>query len=100
MNYKASCPQCGTKLSRWQYFTKVLRYRCRSCGAHFRLTAVGWLITISFTALLISFFVLYRLHIISWQVAIGLILAGFAVSTWLEPYFPVRLEDRSTEEKP
>ncbi len=50
-------------------------------------------------ALLISFYVLYRLHIVSSHVAIGLILGGWAVATWLVPFLtPVRLEDRTGEE--
>ena len=96
MNYKASCPQCGTRLSRWHYFTTAFRYRCRSCGAQFRLTTFGWLVTIAMIVLLISFYVLYRLDIVSWQAAIALILLAWAVATWLIPYLtPVRFDDRT-----
>jgi hypothetical protein len=94
MNYKAFCPTCGTKVSRWRLFsTPVIYYRCSQCGASFRVSAAGWVATFIVVAVQLCWFALYRVGIISSYVAIGLLLLTCGLAVWLLPYFsPVRLK--------
>jgi DNA-directed RNA polymerase subunit RPC12/RpoP len=93
MNYKATCPTCGTKVSRWRLFsTPVIYYRCGNCGASFRVSPAGWIASLIVVAAQLSWFVLYRFGIIASYVGIGLLLLTCGLAIWLLPYFsPVRL---------
>lgn len=93
MKIKIICPRCATRLSRWHYFsTTSLHYRCRSCGARFRLTAAGWLATFGIIAIQGLWFVLARWQVIPAPVAIGLLLLTCGLAMWLLPYLtPVKL---------
>jgi hypothetical protein len=98
MDYKITCPKCGTKLSRWHYFsTMSIYYRCRSCNAQFRMTTAGWLISLGVVALEIGCFVLYRLHFIPAYLAIDLLLIVCSLAVWLLPFvISVKLKHNAT----
>ena len=67
------------------------RYRCRGCGAYFRMTATGWLITVGVIVAEIFWYVLFRAGMISAYVAIGLVLVTCILATFGLPYVtPVR----------
>jgi len=73
-------------------------HSCRDCGARFRATALGWVATLVVLAVLILWFVMFQMHLISPLVAIALTVATCGLATWLLPYFtPVRLEQKSTK---
>jgi uncharacterized protein (DUF983 family) len=95
MNYKACCPVCGGRASRWHLFTSPRIYhRCRSCGANFRLTAAGHASVFAVVVLQVGWYLLVQLQIISHYVAIGLLLATCASAIWLLPYLsPLRLRE-------
>ena len=93
MNYKISCPSCGTKVSRWHIFCEpALHHRCRKCDARIRVGLIGWLATFAVVAVQILWFVLYRRHLISLYLAIGLLLVTCGLAIWILPYLtPVHL---------
>ena len=92
MTYKISCPDCQTNVSRWQCFlTARLDYRCRKCGASFRVSATGWMIAMAVSALQLGWFLLAFRRIVS--PTVGLLLVGltFLATLWLLPFLvPVR----------
>ena len=94
MKYKIICPVCGTKLSRWHYFsTASIHCQCRSCGARFRMTTFGWLLTLFVVMLEILLLVLFRREFISRLTALGLLLTTCALAIWLLPSLtPVQLQ--------
>ena len=87
MTYRISCPDCSAKVSRWQCFlTPTLDYRCRKCGAKFRISPVGWLVALVVVVLQVLWFLLALRHVISAQIALLLILLTCILSLWLLPY--------------
>ena len=62
------------------------RYRCRACGAYFRMTATGWLITVAVIVAEILWYALFRAKMISAYVAIGLVLVTCILATFGLPY--------------
>ena len=94
MDYKASCPKCGKKVSRWYIFGQpTIHHRCRACGVLFRPTLAGNLVTVSFLALAVLWFVMLQTHVLSPLVVIVLLLITGIVMVWLLPYImPVRLK--------
>ena len=101
MNYKFSCPACGTRLSRRHIFSTVtLDYRCRSCGAKFRLSAMGWVICFGVIALQLVCFALSLKQILSPFTAIALLLVICGLALWLLPYVaPVQPSGRPGEKR-
>jgi apolipoprotein N-acyltransferase len=102
MDYKIICPGCGTRLSRWRYFSTLsIYYRCPGCAARFRLTAKGFAITFAVGGVQILWVVLDLLDVISWYVAIDFLLATCALALWLLPLWtPVQAERPSNAPKP
>jgi len=96
MTYKTRCPDCGAKLSRQNLIaTATIHYQCRTCGAKFRMTAFGLLLTFAIVAVEFLLWALSHWHILPRLVAIGLLLATLGLSIWLLPYLiPVRPEHK------
>src|SRR5260370_9892236 len=86
MVYKISCPSCGARLSRWHWMTSAIHYRCRSCGVRFRMRASGWALYFAVIAIEVFWYVLFRMHVVSSYVAIGLILVTCGLATWYLPF--------------
>ena len=92
MTYKMICPDCGAKLSRFDYCTTPsIDYTCRKCATKFRMTAIGWLITSVVVALEMAAFTLYIMKILPPWVLIVFILGICALAVWLIPFLtPVK----------
>ena len=87
MRYKASCPTCGKKVSRWFiFFEPTIYHRCRGCGLRHRMGLAGWIMTFVVIALALLWFALFRMHIVSAYFAITLLLTTLALTVWLFPY--------------
>ena len=92
MIYKMICPNCGTKLSRFDYCTTPsIDYTCRKCATKFRMTAIGWFITFAVVLFEMVAFALYILKIIPPWALIIFILGICALAVWLIPFMtPVK----------
>jgi hypothetical protein len=87
MTYRISCPDCQARVPRWQCFlTPTLDYRCRKCGAKFRISPLGWLVALLVIVLQVLWFCLTVRHIISPRLALVLVLVTCILSLWLLPY--------------
>jgi hypothetical protein len=96
MRYKASCPNCGKKISRWFIFCEpTIFHRCRGCGLRSRMGFGGWVAIFAMIALAVICDLLFRHHIISGPVVIILLLMLLFSTIWLYPYVSsMRLERR------
>ena len=94
MNYKASCPNCGARVTRGHYvFSWRFDFRCGTCAARFRLAALGYLIFIAGIGTQLLWYYLYRAHSISAFTAVGLVLLTFVLGVWLLPMvMPMKLK--------
>jgi DNA-directed RNA polymerase subunit RPC12/RpoP len=101
MNYKFTCPACGSRMSRWQMFSTVsLDYRCRSCGATFRLSAQGWAVCFGVITLQLVCFALTVKQIISPYAAIALLVIICSLALWLLPYLtPVQSSGQPSDKR-
>jgi hypothetical protein len=100
MDYKIICPGCGTRLSRWRYFSTLsIYYRCPRCGARFRMTGKGF--TVTFAAVAVLFFpvALYWLGLVSWYVAMDLLFVAGGLALWLLPLLTPVQAERPREDK-
>lgn len=101
MNYKASCPTCGTKLSRWQLFsTPSIYYRCRQCESRFRISALGLWVTLAILFVQLFWFLLCQWQAIAPRVAIGFLIVTCLFAIWWFPYLAPMLPVRSMGKKP
>ena len=88
MTYKISCPDCQTNVPRWQCFlTLRLDYRCRKCGATFRISGAGWIIAAAVTTLQVTWFLLAIRRVISPVFGLVLVSLTCLLALWLLPYF-------------
>ena len=94
MDYKIKCPDCGTRLSRWHYFSSIsIHYRCRDCGGRFRMTGKGFVITFAVSGLLGVWFGLGLIGVLPFYMAFDFLAATCAVAIWLLPNLtPVQAE--------
>ena len=87
MTYRIVCPACATRVPRWQCFlTPALDYRCRKCGAKFRISPFGWLISAMVVIIQVVWFVLAIRHIIAPLLALALVVLTCILTIWLLPY--------------
>jgi hypothetical protein len=93
MHYKAACPSCETKVSRWILCSELtIYYRCRGCGMRMRVSSRGWVATFAGIVLVAACYFLYRDLAVSKAAAIGLILVQLALAIGLAPYvLPMQL---------
>ena len=79
----------------------MTRYRCRACGTYFRMTAMGWLITLAVVLLQFFWYGLFCVGIISAYPAIGLVLGTHVLATWGLPYVtPVCRAEKTEAQNP
>ena len=102
MDYKVKCPDCGTRLSRWRYFSSLsIYYRCPKCAARYRMTARGFAMTFAGVCVQLLWAVLNLFGIISWYVAIDFLVLTCGVCVWLLPFWtPVRAEQPRNTKAP
>src|SRR6266403_1684146 len=101
MPYKISCPDCKAKVPRWQCFlTPTLDYRCRKCGAKFRLSSIGWLIALAVVALQACWFLLAIRRAVSRPLAFLLVVLTCVLALWLLPYLTPVTRSGSPDAKP
>ena len=87
MDYKAACPKCGKKLSRWYIFCEpTIYHQCRECGTAFRPTLAANLSAIGFILLNIVLYVLVRRDILSVPLALALIAFATPLIIWIFLY--------------
>jgi hypothetical protein len=87
MRYKASCPSCGTKISRGFIVCEpTISHICRCCGARLGMAFSGWICIFAFIAVQVLWFVMARRHIVSGLLAIALLVVTCALTVWLAPY--------------
>jgi hypothetical protein len=93
MNYEASCPKCGRRLSRWHYFTTWRVYfLCRSCGARFRMTLVGYLVYLAAFAIQFLWFGLTLRKVIPPLTGMIMVVLTCLLGLWLFPWLtPMKL---------
>ena len=102
MDYKVKCPDCGTRLSRWRYFSSLsVYYRCPKCAARYRMTARGFAITFAAACVQLVWAALELLGVISWYVAFDFLVLTCGVCLWLLPFWtPVRAERPARSDNP
>jgi DNA-directed RNA polymerase subunit RPC12/RpoP len=102
MDYKVKCPDCGTRLSRWRYFSSLsVYYRCQKCAARYRMTARGFAITLAAACVPLVWAALDLLDVISWYVAVDFLVLTCGLCIWLLPFWtPVRAERPARSDKP
>lgn len=103
MRYKASCPSCGSKISRWFIFCEPsINHRCRKCGARIGMATAGWLCVLAVVAIQIMWFLMGWAHTIRrWQ-AITLLLLTCGLTIWWGPYLislQPKPKDNTNDEK-
>lgn len=97
MHYRASCPNCGTKVSRQDIFGRASWHHPCRCGSKLGNTPGGWILLGSVVALEIASYALYRMHVLSPLMAASLLVLILGLSVWLLPYFtPLKIVSRSS----
>ena len=94
MDYKASCPNCNKRMSRWHIFGEpTIYHRCRGCGVRFRPTLAGNLAIIGFLVLAAILFALVRMRVLSPLAALVLLMVKLVIMVWIAPYItPVKVK--------
>jgi hypothetical protein len=89
MKYRAVCPGCGVRFPRrfWFKWLPHVKWRCETCGCTYRVNSWWeWSTDIISGVLCASFLLLAWFHMLSWRVAVILLLGTFAVAYALFPY--------------
>lgn len=88
MKYRATCPVCGIRFSRFFFFlAPSLPHRCKACGCRHRSHPVWeWTADFIFAGLVVAVLFLAWFHFISWLLAGILILALVAIACAIFPY--------------
>ena len=94
MPYKSTCPKCGARLSRADLLMNLrLYYTCRTCGAKFRISGVGWLFYFAVIFVQLGWYGLYRIHIFSANAGTLLVLLTLCLAAWWGPILtPMKLK--------